>query len=80
MAVLQARAGARFAETVTGDFNGTSGVTCTVSPDGKTCTVTRNCAVYDPICTYPAADPTASVNGVTLYRNDPVAGQPYELG
>ena len=80
MAVLQACAGARFAETVTGDFNGTSGVSCTVSPDGKTCTVTRSCAVYDPICTYPAADPTASVNGVTVYRNDPVAGQPYELG
>ena len=80
MAVLQACAGARFAETVTGDFNGTSGVTCTVSPDGKTCTVTRGCAVYDPIYTYPVADPATHINGVTVYRSDPAAGQPMELG
>ena len=52
IAELEAKDYATFADSVTGDFNGTSGTECQTSNGGKTCTVTRTCAVYDRIYTY----------------------------
>ena len=76
-AVLKAKSYAAFADTVTGSFNGTSGTVCQVTDNGKTCTVTRTCAVYDPVYTFPANDPNNHINGITIYRDDPVAGAGY---
>ena len=78
-AVLKAKDGATFASSVTGDFNGTSGTTCEVSADGKTCTVTRSCAVYYQIYTYTYSNYT-HVNGINIHLPNPTAGQPYSLG
>ncbi len=80
IAVLKARDYASFADSVTGDFNGKSGVTCEISDGGKTCTVTRGCAVYDPVYTYPANNPNNHINGVDIYRPDPKAGEKRVLG
>ncbi len=52
IAELEAKSYATFADSVTGDFNGEDGVSCEVSENKKTCTVTRTCAVYDPVYTY----------------------------
>ena len=81
-AVLKAKDGATFADadSVTGDFNGTDGTTCEVSADKKTCTVTRTCAVYDAVYSYTDSNSTTHVNGVTIYRPDPTAGQTYSQG
>lgn len=79
-AVLKAKDGATFANAVTGDFNGTDGTTCEVSADKKTCTVTRTCAVYDAVYSYTDSNSTTHVNGVTIYRPDPTAGQTYSQG
>ena len=78
-AVLKAKGNATFASSVTGDFNGTGGVVCEVSADGKTCTVTRTCTVYDQIYTYTTNDST-HVNGATIHLPDPAAGQTNSLG
>ena len=80
IAELEAKSYATFAESVTGDFNGTSGTECQTSNGGKACTVTRTCAVYDSIYTYNVNTPYQHVNGVDVYRPDPAAGQPCELG
>ena len=78
-AVLKAKDGATFANTVTGDFSGTGGVECVITDGGKTCTVTRTCAVYDQIYTYTTNDST-HVNGATIHLPNPAAGQTYSLG
>lgn len=79
-AVLRAKSYAAFADTVAGDFNGTKGTECEITDDGTTCIVTRSCAVYDSIYTYNVNTPYQHVNGVDVYRPDPAAGQPCELG
>ena len=80
IAVLKAKSYAAFAASVTGDFNGTSGVNCEISEDGTTCTMTRTCAVYDPIYTYNVNDISTHVNGIDIYRPDPKAGEKRVLG
>ena len=77
IAELEAKDYASFADTVTGDFNGTSGTECQTSDDGKACTVTRTCAVYDPIYTYNIDDPDTPINSVTIHQNDPQPGETY---
>ena len=80
IAELEAKSYAAFADTVTGDFNGTSGTECQTSDDGKTCTVTRTCAVYNRAYTYYTDKPTDLINGVDFYLPDPKAGEKRELG
>ena len=76
-AVLKAQSYATFASGVTGDFNGTSGTECAITDSNRTCIVTRTCAVYEPVYTFPAGDPGSQINGVTIYRDDPVEGKSY---
>ena len=78
IAELKAKDYASFADTVTGDFNGTDGVSCEISEDKKTCTVTRTCAVYMPIYTHSDSEPDIHINGITLCRDDPKAGETYD--
>lgn len=79
IAVLKAKDYATFADSVKGDFNGTGKtLKCETSDDGKACTITRTCMVYDPIYTYPASDPNQHINSITIYRNDPAAEESYE--
>ena len=80
IAELEAKDYASFADTVTGDFNGTSGTECQTSNGGKTCTVTRTCAVYDPVYTYSVDDPNTHINSVTIHQNDPQPGATYADG
>lgn len=80
IAVLKAKSYATFADSVTGDFNGTGGTKCEITDEGKTCTLTRTCAVYDPIYTYNVNDTSSHVNGVDIYRPDPKAGKERVLG
>ena len=80
IAELEAKSYAAFADTVTGDFNGEDGVSCEVSENKKTCTVTRTCAVYDRIYTYPVNDPNNHINSVTIHQNDPRPGEKYADG
>ena len=80
IAELEAKSYAAFADTVTGDFNGTSGTECQTSNGGKTCTVTRTCAVYDPVYTYNTDDPNTHINSVTIHQNDPRDGEGYADG
>ena len=75
IAVLKAKDYAAFAGEVKGDFNGTGGVGCEISVDGKTCTVTRTCAVYNKAYTYNDDAPSDRINGITIYRDDPAAGK-----
>ncbi|MGN0968392.1 MAG: S-layer homology domain-containing protein [Oscillospiraceae bacterium] len=79
-AVLKAKDGATFASSVTGDFSGDGGVVCEVSADGKTCTVTRTCEVYNAVYSYKDSAPLTYVNGVTVHLPNPTAGQTYSLG
>ena len=74
IAELEAKDYASFADSVTGDFNGTDGVNCEISVDKKTCTVTRNCTVYDRVYTYYIDKPNDLINGVDFYLPDPEAG------
>ena len=78
IAELEAKDYASFADSVTGDFNGTSGTECQTSDGGKTCTVTRTCAVYMPIYTHSDSEPGIHINGITLCRDDPKAGETYD--
>ena len=80
IAELEAKDYASFADSVTGDFNGTSGTECQTSNGGKTCTVTRTCAVYDRIYTYPVNDPNNHINSVTIHQDDPRDGEGYADG
>ena len=80
IAELEAKDYASFADSVTGDFNGTDGVSCEVSADKKTCTVTRTCAVYKPVYTYNTDDPNTHINSVTIHQNDPQPGEKYADG
>ncbi len=80
IAELEAKDYASFADIVTGDFNGTSGTECQISDDGKTCTVTRTCAVYDPVYTYNTDDPNTHINSITIHQNDPQPGEKYADG
>ena len=80
IAELEAKSYASFADTVTGDFNGTSGTECQTSNGGKTCTVTRTCAVYDPVYTYNTDDPNTHINSVTIHQDDPQPGEGYADG
>ena len=80
IAELEAKDYASFAATVTGDFNGTSGTECQTSNGGKTCTVTRTCAVYDPVYTYNTDDPNTHINSVTIHQDDPQPGKKYADG
>ena len=80
IAELEAKDYASFADSVTGDFNGTSGTECQTSNGGKTCTVTRTCAVYDRAYTYYTDKPNDLINGVDFYLPDPKAGEKCELG
>ena len=80
IAELEAKGYASFADSVTGDFNGTDGVSCEISADKKTCTVTRTCAVYDPVYTYSTDDPNTHINSVTIHQNDPQPGEKYADG
>ena len=80
IAELEAKDYASFADIVTGDFNGTDGVSCEVSTDKKTCTVTRTCAVYDPVYTYSVDDPNTHINSVTIHQDDPQSGKKYADG
>ena len=80
IAELEAKSYAAFADTVTGDFNGTSGTECQTSNGGKTCTVTRTCAVYDPVYTYNTDDPNTHINSVTIHQDDPQPGEGYADG
>ena len=81
IAVLKAKDYAAFAKSVKGDFNGTGKtVECAISDNGKTCTITRTCKVYDPIYTYEVGDTTKRTNGVGIYRPDPKAGEMRVLG
>lgn len=79
-AELKAKSYAAFADTVTGDFNGTKGTECQTSDGGKVCTVTRTCAVYDPVYTYSVDDPNTHINSVMIHQNDPQPGATYEDG
>ena len=80
IAELEAKDYATFADSVTGDFNGTSGTECQTSNGGKTCTVTRTCAVYDPVYTYNTDDPNTHINSVTIHQDDPQPGEGYADG
>ena len=80
IAELEAKDYASFADSVTGDFNGTDGVSCESSADKKTCTVTRTCAVYDRIYTYPDGEPYNHINSVTIHQDDPQRGEGYADG
>ncbi len=80
IAELEAKDYASFADSVTGDFNGTSGTECQTSDGGKACTVTRTCAVYDPVYTYSTDDPNTHINSVTIHQNDPQPGEKYADG
>ena len=80
IAELEAKDYASFADSVTGDFNGTDGVNCEISVDKKTCTVTRTCAVYDPVYTYNTDDPNTHINSVTIHQDDPRDGEGYADG
>ena len=80
IAELETKDYASFADSVTGDFNGTDGVSCEISADKKTCTVTRTCAVYDPVYTYSVDDPNTHINSVTIHQNDPQPGATYADG
>ena len=80
IAELKAKSYAAFAGSVTGDFNGTDGVSCEISADKKTCTVTRTCAVYDRIHTYSVNKPGNHINSVTIHQNDPQPGEKYADG
>ena len=80
IAELVAKDYASFADSVTGDFNGTSGAECQTSDGGKTCTVTRTCAVYDRIYTYSVNEPDNHINSVTIHQNDPQPGETYADG
>lgn len=80
IAELEAKSYASFADSVTGDFNGTSGTECQTSNGGKTCTVTRTCAVYDPVYTYNTDDPNTHINSVTIHQDDPRDGEGYADG
>ena len=80
IAELEAKDYASFADTVTGDFNGTSGTECQTSNGGKACTVTRTCAVYEPVYTYNTDDPNTHINSVTIHQNDPQPGEKYADG
>ena len=80
IAELEAKDYASFADTVTGDFNGKDGVSCEISADKKTCTVTRTCAVYEPVYTYNTDDPNTHINSMTIHQNDPQPGEKYADG
>ena len=80
IAELVAKDYASFADIVTGDFNGTDGVSCEISADKKTCTVTRTCAVYDPVYTYSVDDPNTHINSVTIHQDDPQPGEKHADG
>ena len=80
IAELEAKSYADFADTVTGDFNGEDGVSCEVSENKKTCTVTRTCAVYDRIHTYSVNEPDNHINSVTIHQDDPRPGKGYADG
>ena len=80
IAELEAKGYASFADSVTGDFNGEDGVSCEVSENKKTCTVTRTCAVYDPVYTYNTDDPNTHINSVTIHQDDPQPGKKYADG
>ena len=80
IAELEAKDYASFADRVTGDFNGEDGVSCEVSENKKTCTVTRTCAVYDRIYTYSVNEPDNHINSVTIHQDDPQAGKGYADG
>ena len=80
IAELEAKDYASFADTVTGDFNGTSGTECQTSNGGKACTVTRTCAVNEPVYTYNTDDPNTHINSVTIHQNDPQPGEKYADG
>ena len=80
IAELEAKDYATFADSVTGDFNGTSGTECQTSNGGKTCTVTRTCAVYDRAYTYSDNEPDNHINSVTIHQNDPQSGKKYADG
>ena len=80
IAELEAKDYASFADSVTGDFNGTDGVSCEISEDKKTCTVTRTCAVYEPVYTYNTDDPNTHINSVTIHQDDPQPGEKYADG
>lgn len=78
IAELEAKDYASFADRVTGDFNGTRGTECRTSNGGKTCTVTRTCAVYDRIYTFNESD--NHINSVTIHQDDPQAEKGYADG
>ena len=80
IAELEAKSYATFADSVTGDFNGTSGTECQTSDGGKVCTVTRTCAVYKPVYTYNTDDPNNHINSVTIHQDDPQLGEKYADG
>ena len=80
IAELEAKGYASFADSVTGDFNGEDGVSCEVSENKKTCTVTRTCAVYDPVYTYNTDDSNTHINSVTIHQDDPQPGEWYADG
>lgn len=80
IAELEAKDYASFANSVTGDFNGEDGVSCEVSENKKTCTVTRTCAVYERIYTYSVNEPDNHINSVTIHQNDPQPGDGYADG
>lgn len=80
IAELEAKDYASFADSVTGDFNGTRGTECQTSNGGKACTVTRTCAVYDPVYTYNTDDPNTHINSVTIHQDDPRDGEGYADG
>lgn len=80
IAELEAKDYASFADSVTGDFNGTRGTECRTSNGGKTCTVTRTCAVYDRIYTYSVNESDNHINSVTIHQNDPRPGEGYADG
>lgn len=77
IAELEAKDYASFADIVTGDFNGEDGVSCEVSENKKTCTVTRTCAVYDRIYTYSVNELYNHINSVTIHQDDPQPGEGY---
>ena len=80
IAELEAKDYASFADRVTGYFNGEDGVSCEVSENKKTCTVTRTCAVYDRIYTYSVNEPDNHINSVTIHQDDPRDGEGYADG
>ncbi len=80
IAELEAKDYASFTDSVTGDFNGRSGTECQTSNGGKACTVTRTCAVYEPVYTYNTDDPNTHINSVTIHQNDPQPGEKYADG